>query len=454
LLRKPADTPAVIKAQVTRQQDKYLFHESEMSVGTSKSRFSGSMETEPVPRLRLLLNGEQSSLAGWNQLLSPSEFLATNGRADWRVVVDKGLLRNDDRWSVYGDLKLSDAELRHKVSGRKIEQLSGQILFLGKQARLENGAFRLGSSVFSLNGDIPDLLQPAVTYELRSAQMNLADLPALGAPAVFQLNDVSGKGQLRLANSRAVLAGSFTAPQGSFRSTGFRDFRTDLLWSASELAFSNLSLKIFQGTLRAEGEWRLAEDASRQLQFTWQADAIDTNSLIAQLIPPMKDRIEGRLSGRAKFAARAGGGAALGDALSGDGESSIQRGVIKNFNLVRQLLLRGSGTDSSAETAPRLPPGFTALLSKRDTPFDSIKASFVLEPRRIRTDDLVVNTADYTITGAGSLGFDRATKWNGLLVLSPRLTQEIQREYRMLRYLLDRRGQLAISFRLEGTIPP
>jgi len=33
------------------------------------------------------------------------------------------------------------------------------------------------------------------------------------------------------------------------------------------------------------------------------------------------------------------------------------------------------------------------------------------------------------------------------------VTQEVQRDYRILRYLLDRRGRLAITFRLEGTIP-
>lgn len=197
----------------------------------------------------------------------------------------------------------------------------------------------------------------------------------------------------------------------------------------------------------------MAKENSRQLQFTWQADTIDTNPLIAALIPPMKDRVEGRLSGRARFAATARTGAAFGDALSGDGETSIDRGAIKEFNLVRQLLLKGSGASGSAETVSRLPPSFVTLLNYRDTPFDSIKASFVLEPQRIRTENLVMTTSDYTITGAGWLGFDRSTRWNGLLVLSPRLTQDIQRDYRMLRYLLDRRGRLAISFRLEGTIP-
>ena len=38
-------------------------------------------------------------------------------------------------------------------------------------------------------------------------------------------------------------------------------------------------------------------------------------------------------------------------------------------------------------------------------------------------------------------------------MLSPALTQEIQRDFRWIRHLLDRRGRLAIPFRIEGTSP-
>ena len=66
---------------------------------------------------------------------------------------------------------------------------------------------------------------------------------------------------------------------------------------------------------------------------------------------------------------------------------------------------------------------------------------------------MIVSTPDYTVTGAGWFALDRSTRWNGLLVLSLRLTQEIQRDFRWIRHLLDRRGRLAIPFRIEGNIP-
>jgi hypothetical protein len=156
----------------------------------------------------------------------------------------------------------------------------------------------------------------------------------------------------------------------------------------------------------------------------------------------LKDHLEGRLSGHGQHRA-----------ASGTAETSIDRGLIKNFNLVRQLLLGGSGASGSEETTARWPPGLAGLIRDNDTPFDTMKASFVFEQQKIRTDNLVITTPDYSLTGAGWTNFDRSTRWNGQLVLSPRLTQEIQQDYRVLRYLLDRRGRLAIPFRMEGTVP-
>jgi hypothetical protein len=51
------------------------------------------------------------------------------------------------------------------------------------------------------------------------------------------------------------------------------------------------------------------------------------------------------------------------------------------------------------------------------------------------------------------VAFDGTTQWNGLLVFSPFVTRELQREYGAIRYFLDRKGRLAVSFRVDGKLP-
>jgi uncharacterized protein involved in outer membrane biogenesis len=232
-----------------------------------------------------------------------------------------------------------------------------------------------------------------------------------------------------------------------------RDLRADIALAPAGLTFKNLRARILNGQLRSDGFWPATTEHERHLKFSSQVDAIDLRALFAQIFPPLKDRIEGQLNGQGQFELDGLEGPSARAGLKGSGEASLQRGAIKNFNLVSQLLMKGSGSAVSAAAMSRLPPGFAALFNRPDTPIESLKVNFTVEEKRVFTDDLVITTPDYSVTGAGWIGFDRSVLWNGLIVLSPQLTQEVQRDYRMIRYLLDRRGRLAIPFRIDGRIP-
>jgi uncharacterized protein involved in outer membrane biogenesis len=453
-LHKPAGVPAEIKTRISRRKHRVLFHESELVAGALRTNFSGSLETDPIWRLALRLNGKQDSLAAWNQIFSPSSVLATAGGAVWQITADRSLEADGVPWNIYGEIEVAGVDLRYKENGRRVDGVNGRLSLLGREARFEDVSFRVGSSEFSVTAAAADLLESRVQFQLRSPAFHSADLSGFGLTSLtpeLQLKDLGGKGQMIWENGRSRLSGSFTAPEGSYRRMGFRDFRTEIRWSADAASVEDLSARIFKGTVHSQGRWTASDEKTRRLQLRWQADAIDVNLLVAELIPGLKDRLAGRLNGHGQIDAASS--PAIREVLDGAGETAVERGVIKDFNLVRQLLLRGSGASATEETTARWPRGFADLAQGRDTPFESLKANFTFGRQRLRTDNLVIATLDYTVTGAGWIGLDGSTRWNGLLVLSPRLTQEIQQDYRVLRYLLDRRGRLAISFRVEGTIP-
>jgi uncharacterized protein involved in outer membrane biogenesis len=451
-LNKPANVPAEVRMRISRQKQRLLLHESEFVVGAAKMDFAGSIEYEPAPRLQLKVRGKQSPVPAWGQLFTPLDFYGVGGKADWDIDFNKGLTPADENWSVRGQLKLTNSGFEHLANGRRIEKLDGQVFLDGKQARLYNVRFRLGSSMIFLDGAVANLLEPSVIYKLHSDEFNLTDLPSLDAGPPVRLKDVNANGEIQWDNGQLALTGSVTSPEGSLQQFGFGNLRCDVALSSAGLTFKNLALQTLNGTFRSDGNWASAAESSR-LQMSSQVDALDLRGLIAQWIPQLKDRIEGQLNGSAQFDAAATNGAGMMSVLKGSGEASIRRGVIRDFNLVSHLLLRGSGSSVSAASTSRLPPGFAGLVKRPDTPVESLKANFAIDQRRIYTDNLIIATPDYTITGAGWLGFDRSTKWNGLIVLSPRLTQEVQRDYRIIRYLLDRRGRLGIAFVVEGKIP-
>jgi hypothetical protein len=449
-LHKAANVSTEVRARISRQRDRLLFHQGDLVVGPARMDFTGSVEYAPAPRLQIKLHSKQSPVAAWSEVFTPLDFHGVAGKADWDIDFSKGLSPADENWSIQGQLLLTDSEFKHRSNGRRTENLSGQVLFGGKQARINNVRFRLGKSLVSLDGAVSNLLEPRGNYRLRSAKLNLVDLPLLDSGPPLQLTDVDANGEIQLADGQWQFVGSVTSRQGSLQRFEFDNLRSDLALSAAGLTFKNLTLQIFSGTLRSDGYWAFAGENSRRLQTSSQVDAVDMGRLISQWAPQLKDRVEGQLIGKARFDATATTGAGMKDGLTGSGEALVRNGVIRDFNLLSHLLLGGSGTSVSTS---RLSPGFAALVKRPDTPVDSVKANFAIDQRRIHTDELIITTPDYTITGAGWIGFDRSTKWNGLIALSPRLAQEFQRDYRVLRYLLDRRGTLGIAFDMEGKIP-
>jgi hypothetical protein len=449
---KPAEFPATIRAQISKQSQRLVFHPSEVEFGPNKVEVAGSIEREPAPRLRIKVRNKRGSIVGWSKLMVLPSFQPISGTVDIDLSLAKGLSGSDTPWSLLGGVKIHGATFNHRGSGRRIEDLQASVAFDGIKARVENGRFRLGGSLIYVSGSTANVFEPRLRSTIRSPELALADLPMLSPNPSVRLRDVLGQAEIFSENNQWVLVGSIAAPQGVLNAWSLRDLRADIALAAAGLTFRNFQAHTLDGVISADGFWPAKGEQSR-LQFSSRIDAIDVRGLLAQWLPPFRDRLQGRLNGYAEFHANGTEGGNRKEGMRGSGEASLQRGTIKEFNLIGQLLLKGSGSAVSAAALSRVPPGFAALFNQPDTSIESLKATFTLDQKRVFTENLVLTTPDYTITGAGSIGYDRWTRWNGLLVLSPRLTQEVQRDYRIVRYLLDRRGRLAVSFRIEGQIP-
>ena len=450
-LRKPADSPAELRAQISRQKNGLTLHESVLSLGHSKMMLSGNAEETPTPRLQLRLRSDSSPVASWGRLVSPLSFHGVGGTIQWDILCDKDLALANG-WSIHGKLKLADTELRQKQSGRKIDHLSADVSFLGKAALLKDVFFQLGSSRIALAAQVTDINQPRVTYELRSEEFNLRDLPIFPGSKPNRARNVTARGELQWQNGIPWLKGTISSSEGSLEDISYRDLQGDVTWSPKGMDFKNLTLRALDGRLRSDGYWSVGTEQPERFTLAPDIESMDVGSFLRKKFPQLKHRIEGQLNFRGQFGVAANNGATVVESLQGSGESVIHQGTIRDFNLLTKII-PGGGDSASSKGAPRLPENLAELVNRQDTPFETLKASFKVDQQRIRTEDLLLVTPDYTITGTGWVGFDRTTQWNGLLVLSPRITQELQREFKLIRHLLDRRGRLSVSFRAEGRFP-
>jgi uncharacterized protein involved in outer membrane biogenesis len=447
-LRKPGDYSVKLRAQISREKDRVVLHESTLSLGNSKMTLSGLIDNSANSKLRLKLRADRGPLTPWASLVAPISSYRATGSVDWDILLEKNFAAADGGWNMRGKLNLVDSELADERTGTKINHLNATVSFLGPEARIEKASFNLGSSQIAMAASMPDLTEPRANYTLSARELKAADLPSLPASSSIKLKNVSSSGEIQFKNGAALLKGTVVSTDGSVKDIPYRDLQADVAWLPVGMSVKNLSLRVFSGIIRSDGLW-LASELAHRFELASQIESVDVQSLLAQTIPPLKNRLTGRLDFRGAFNAASENGALIQDVLKGSGEASIQKGTINDFNLLSQFLLRSNRGSRS----PHLTAGLVALVDRRDTPFDSLKANFNIDRPGILTANLLLATPEYTISGAGWLRFDRTTKWNGMLLLSPGVTQELQREYKTLRYFVDRRGRLAVAFRVEGTLP-
>jgi hypothetical protein len=411
------------------------------------------MEKMPKSRLQLKLQSGPSKIATWGHLISPLSFYGMGGTVNWDLVLENDLASTDESWSAQGKIKIADVELKDKANGKKVDQLNASISLLGKEARIETASFRLGSSRFALRADVMDFFRPSAKYQLSSPELNPSDLPGFPVGSATRIKNLTASGEILMQDGGPLVQGSVASPEGIWQQSAYRNLQADIAWSLAGVRFTNLELQTLNGTIRSDGSWVARADGSKNLELISQIDAIDLQPLLTRTFPALSHRIEGRLDLQSRFNATTHDGQLFPTELKGSGEMRIRQGTIKDFNLFSQFLSRGSESSTSAKISSVLPASMTTLLDRRDTPFDSLQVNFTVEGQQIRAGNLILSTPDCTITATGWVGFNGQTKWNGSMVLAPWVVQELQRENKIIRYLLDRRGRLAISFRVDGMLP-
>jgi uncharacterized protein involved in outer membrane biogenesis len=451
--RKPAGKPAKLRAQITRHKGGFALHPSALNLGEAQMLVSGVLTQGQAPRLSIKLSAGQNSIKSLKPFLASPSFDGFAGNVGCTLLLEKNLAAPANGWEARGVLNLDQVGLRHKASARKIDHLNGSVSFFGKHARAQNLSFRLGSSALSASLDISDLNRLSGRYALRSPELNLTDIPLPAGAGAGRLKNVVASGEMIFENNSQRLQGSLSSSEGTFHDIPYRDLQTDIEWSTTGVSFKELRVGAFNGKLRAGGSWNFDGGQAASFRIAPRLDALSLNEILQQLAPDLKDRFDGQLDFRGEFDAGALPGETLGPMLKGSGATLIRNGRIKDFNLIARLFYRGAGQGQSAKAAERISENLAAVVEREDTPVKDFKATLVFEGQRIRTDNLVFSTPEYEISGAGWIGFDGATRWNGLLVFSPSITRELQREYGAIRYFLDRKGRLAVSFRLDGNLP-
>jgi hypothetical protein len=164
-------------------------------------------------------------------------------------------------------------------------------------------------------------------------------------------------------------------------------------------------------------------------------------------------RLEGTTSATPDPHPFGGSAAMLQDMLEGGLTIDIRDGRVDHLNLVGALLKRISDVPGIGSLIfGRANPKYARLFGEQGMGFETLRASFRVTDERLITEDLAIVAPDYSATAHGWIGFDRNVDLSGTLVMSKRFSDDVLADASVAKYLANGDGQLAIPFRLHGSI--
>jgi uncharacterized protein involved in outer membrane biogenesis len=318
------------------------------------------------------------------------------------VSIDEIVLRNVE--VVHGDRRLGgDIELVPRSGGVDLRRLSLTL----EDTRVDaTGSL---TSLAPLEGRI-EATANAVDFDRLLAFLGDFAAPAPGAGA-------SAPGST--AGAGGVLTVDLTLGQATSGGLALSNVRTTAVVTPKTVALEPVAFDVFDG--RYEGSMRVTFGDPPGYRWRGKVSGVDTAKLMA--FAGAANSISGRLSGTMSLD---GAGLDVDGALRtarGDARIDISDGTIAGLALVRTIVLATSGRGGYVASAG------SALQSSGDTAgaerFSRLGVTLGFADGVITTRDLVMNSTDVDLTGAGRIRLETmATRLDGQVQLSESLSKQ------------------------------
>jgi AsmA protein len=396
-----------------------------------------------------------------------------------------------DQLSVEGSIDATRAAVRWGADFAKVGDLALEAGVSGARdggrTEIRHASVRLGG----LQVDATGTIRPREAIDVR-IDSNRAGLAALAAvlPAAAGA-DIGGDVEAHLTIQGPLATGTLPAISGTVALDGARARRaqdtlgvsdltttitladgvarmpatrfrlgTDAVEASGTFALADRLLTIdrasgalFGGS--AEGSARVDLRHHKRPHFTVDATArrVALQPLLSAFGARLAPHVEGVLDATLSLS---GGGrpARVRHSLAGTVRADVSDGVLRGVNLVEGVLGGVTGVEGVATLAPAsLRASHPELFGAADTRFEELHATARLADGQARTDDLVLRTPAYTVTGAGTAALAGGLDLTGKLVAGKALTADVLGTIKDARWAVNDQQLLEIPFRLTGRLP-
>jgi uncharacterized protein involved in outer membrane biogenesis len=220
------------------------------------------------------------------------------------------------------------------------------------------------------------------------------------------------------------------------------------------LSIDGKSADVFGGTVEGTGRLELADPKLPRVALDGSVRGVALGPLLAARESPAAAHVAGRLDADVSLTAAGARRRAVRRSLAGTARIDVRDGVLRGVSIVDQVLGAVTGINGAGRLVPaRLRRKQPEVFGGADTEFEELRASARIGDRHATTDDLVMRTDAYVVTGRGQVGFDGQTDLTATFVAGPTLTSDVLDSVKDARWALNADHRIEIPFQVAGRFP-
>ena len=453
--QKPAGTPLTLSTEARYAGDRLAVRKSLLKLHTLEVAASGDVQLGAVPVVNVSLDSKPASLEGWDKIIPAIARYQLAGMMNVKATV-RGKVGKGAVPRLEGVLTLKNASARPPDFPQPIQNLDTTVKFTGERADIDAMTLTLGKSRIQLNAAVDRFAPLTLSYKVSTPELWPADYAAglSEERRADVIRNLRSEGKLTMVNGGPTYQGKLNSGEGRLYNVAYKNLDATLSLANDVANIRALRVEALGGALQLEGEYAFKEPTP-SFSVASKTQGIDAKELYTALDAKAAHDLRGRINANMKLAGSGKSWEEIKPNLRGNGEAEVLQGAVHNFNLAESVLTGITGVPglTNVVISPAMRDKYPETFTAKDTEFKELKTLLDIAGGRINIKSLRMAAAEFLVLGNGWADFNRRVDIRATLNFSERLSADLSRSTREIKYILNKQGQLEVPFTLSGTLP-
>lgn len=452
--RKPKGIPFLLSTDGHVTPSRITVQKVNMTLQTLELQGTGEITRGTVPAVRLVVDSIRGNLDGWEKIVPLLQEYNLGGNVSGHARIE-GPVTKDRIPDLNGAVTVTQLRTTLPQFPQPLTAQSATVSFTGQRATLKETPFQIGKSAIRLAAQVEQLTPLSLTYQLSAPEIWMADLRqgtgTTTRPEV--LREAKSHGSIATKGGALSYRGRFASARGTIADVDYTDLEANVSMADRLVLIEDFRLRAYNGFLQGRGQYDSGKTPPL-FTVTTQAKGMDVSALFGSASAAGTKHIRGKADLDLRLSGSGNRWEDIKRALSGQGQAEIKEGALLDVNIAEGALTGLTGVPGlSLFISPNVRRKYPTIFATQNTQFSELKGTLNIKNGKVHLDDLLIAAADWTARGKGWVTLDQAVDMRADLALSERLSTDLIRDVKELRFLTDRQGRVLFPFALTGTLP-